>query len=342
MVVLYILIAIFTFGFLIFIHELGHFLFAKKFGVAITEFSIGMGPKIFSKKGKDGVDYSLRAFPIGGFVAMVGEEEESDNPNAFNKKPAWQRFIIVIAGAVMNLIVGIIIITILMTTHSEFGSTTVSRFAEGAKTEQAGLQIGDEIIKINSSRVHTSSELGYEIMRNGYKPVSITVKRGSEKIVFYDVQFPQVTSQGIVFGAPDFSVLPENKTFSTVVKNAFFTCKSTVKMIWESLFDLISGRYGVEQVSGPIGVTGAITDAAKTGPYSLFYMIAVIAMNLGVFNLLPIPALDGGSLLLLLVEMITKKKLPPRVEGAIKGAGFAVLMLIALLVSAKDIIYLFK
>jgi regulator of sigma E protease len=179
-------------------------------------------------------------------------------------------------------------------------------------------------------------------MRNGYKPVSVTVKRGSEKIVFEDVQFPQVTSQGVVFGAPDFSVLPEEKTFFTVVKNSFYTCKSTVKMIWESLFDLISGRYGVEQVSGPIGVTGAITDAAKTGPYSLFYMIAVIAMNLGVFNLLPIPALDGGSLLLLLVEMVTKKKLPPRIEGAIKGAGFAVLMLIALLVSAKDIIYLFK
>ncbi len=342
MIVLYILIAILTFGFLIFIHELGHFLFAKKFGVAITEFSLGMGPKIISKKGKDGVDYSLRALPIGGFVAMEGEDEESENPNAFSKKPAWQRFIIVIAGAMMNLIVGVIIITILMSTHSVFGSTTISDFAQGAKTEQAGLQIGDEIIKINSSSVHTSSELGYEIMRNGYKPVSITVKRGGEKIVFEDVQFPQTTSQGVVFGAPDFSVLPEEKTFFTVVKNSFFTCKSTVKMIWESLFDLITGRYGVEQVSGPIGVTGAITDAAKTGPYSLFYMIAVIAMNLGVFNLLPIPALDGGSLLLLLVEMITRKKLPPRIEGAIKGAGFALLMLFAILISAKDIIYLFK
>ena len=152
MIVLYILIAIFTFGFLIFIHELGHFLFAKKFGVAMTEFSIGMGPKIISKKGKDGIDYSLRAFPIGGFVAMVGEDEESDNPNAFNKKPAWQRFVIVIAGAIMNLIIGIIIITILMSTHSVFGSTVVSNFADGAKTEQAGIQIGDEIIKINSSR----------------------------------------------------------------------------------------------------------------------------------------------------------------------------------------------
>ena len=342
MIALYILIAIFTFGFLIFIHELGHFLFAKKFGVAITEFSIGMGPKIISKKGKDGVDYSLRAFPIGGFVAMVGEDEESDNPNAFSKKPAWQRFIIVIAGAIMNLIVGIIIITILMSTHNQFGSTVISGFADGAKTEQVGLQIGDEIIKINSSRVNTSNELGYEIMRNGYKPVSITVKRNGEKMVFENVQFPQAITQGIVFGTPDFSVLPEEKTFFTVAKNSFYTCKSTVKMIWESLFDLISGRYGVEQVSGPIGVTGAITDAAKTGPYSLFYMIAVIAMNLGVFNLLPIPALDGGTLLLLLIEMVTKKKLPPRIEGAIKGAGFVLLMLIALLVSAKDIIYLFK
>lgn len=342
MIILYILIAILSFGFLIFIHELGHFLFAKKFGVAITEFSLGMGPKILSKTGKDGVDYSLRLLPIGGFVAMEGEDEESDNPNAYNQKPAWQRFIIVIAGAMMNLIVGIVIITILMSTHSEFGSTTVSGFAENAKTEASGLQIYDEIIKINNSRVHTANELSYEIMRNGYKPVSITLIRNGQQITLESVQFPQITSQGVVFGAPDFSVLPVEKTFFTIVKNSFYTCKSTVKMIWESLFDLLTGRYGVEQVSGPIGVTGAISDAAEGGAYSLFYLIAVIAMNLGVFNLLPIPALDGGSLLLLLIEMITKKKLPEKVEGAIKAASFVLLMIIAILVSLKDIIYLFK
>lgn len=342
MIALYILIAIVTFGFLIFIHELGHFLFAKKFGVAITEFSIGMGPKLFSKKGKDGVDYSLRILPFGGFVAMVGEDEESDNPNAFNKKPAWQRFIIVLAGAVMNIIVGVIIITILTSTNSVFGSTTVSRIAEGTASEQVRLEIGDEIIKIKGSSVHTANELSYEIMRSGYEPIDVTVIRDGEEIVLENVIFPTIVSQGVVFGAPNFSVLPEEKTFFTVVKNSFYTCKSTVKMIWDSLYDLVTGRYGVEQVSGPIGVTGAITDAAKTGAYPLFYMVAVIAINLGVVNLLPIPALDGGSLLLLLVEMITRKRLPERIEGAIKAAGLIILMLIAVLISFKDIIYLFK
>ena len=342
MIILYILIAILAFGFLIFIHELGHFIFAKKFGVAITEFSIGMGPKIISKKGKDGVEYCLKALPIGGYVAMVGEDEESDNPNSFDKKPAWQRFIIVISGALMNLLVGIIIITILMSTHSVFGSTTISGFAEGAKSEQSGLMVRDEIIKINNSRVHISSELSYEIMRNGYESVSVTVIRNGEQMTIENVQFPQTVSQGVVFGIPDFSVAPIKKTFSTIVKNSFFTCKSTIKMIWESLFDLITGRYGVEAVSGPIGVTGAITDAAKTGAYSLFYLVAVIAINLGVFNLLPIPALDGGTLLLLIVEMIFKKRLPPRIEAGIKAVGFAMFMLLFVVISLKDIIYLFK
>ena len=342
MLALYILIAIISFGFLIFIHELGHFLFAKKFGVAITEFSLGMGPKIISKKGKDGVDYSLRLFPIGGFVAMEGEEGESDNPNAFNKKPAWQRFIIVIAGAIMNILVGVVIITIITSTQTHYGTTVVSGFANNAPSAQAGLLENDQIVKINNNRVHTSNELGYEIMRNGYKPVFITVLRNGQYHTIENVQFPQINSQGVAFGIADFSVFPEEKTFSAVVKNSFFTCTSTVKMIWDSLYDLLIGRYGVEQVSGPIGVTGAITEAAKSSSYQLFYLIAVIAINLGVFNLLPIPALDGGSLLLILIEMLTKKKLPEKIENAIKAAGFAALMLIALLVTFKDIIYLFK
>ena len=200
MIAVYILIAILSFGFLIFIHELGHFLFAKKFGVAITEFSLGMGPKLISKKGKDGVDYSLRLFPIGGFVAMEGEDEESENPNAFNKKPAWQRFIIVIAGALMNILVGVIIITIITMTQPMYGTTTVSGFAEGAQSSQAGLLKNDEIIKINNTRVHTSRELGYEIMRSGYEPVSITVIRNGKREVIKNVQFPQTSSQGVVFG----------------------------------------------------------------------------------------------------------------------------------------------
>ncbi len=341
MIVLYILIAIFVFGFMIFIHELGHFMFAKKFKVAISEFSIGMGPKLFSKKGKDGVDYSLRLFPIGGFVAMIGESEDSDDPNAFNKKPAWQRFIITAAGAIMNLLVGIIIMTILTATMSRYGTTKIGQFTESATSNQY-LMLEDEIIKVENTRVHTSSELSYEIMRKGYKPISITVIRNGNEITLDNVVFPQTSSEGVAFGSMDFFVYGEDRTFSTVVKNSFYSSKSTIKMIWDSLYDLLSGRYGVEQVSGPIGVTGAITQAAKTSTYSLFYLVVVISMNLGIFNLLPIPALDGGSLLLLLVEMIIRKPIPQKIEYGIKAAGFIALMMLVIFVSLKDIIFLFK
>ncbi len=341
MIVLYILLAIFIFGFMIFIHELGHFMFAKIFKVTIKEFSIGMGPKIFSKKGKDNVAYSLRILPFGGYVAMAGEDEESDDPNAFNKKQAWKRFIIIAAGAVMNLLVGIIIMTILTATTPRFGTTVIGEFNQNSTSAQQ-LQIGDEIIKVGNTRVNTASELSYEIMRKGYKPVNITVKRNGEKISLNNVVFPQVTSQGVVFGAIDFKVYGEDRSFASVIKNSFYSCKSTIKMIYDSLFDLITGRYGIEQVSGPIGITGAITEAARTDTYSLFYLIVVISMNLGIFNLLPIPALDGGSLLLLFVEMVIRKPIPSKVENIIKAIGFALIMGLAVIIMLKDILFLFK
>ena len=342
MIAVYIIIAIFVFGFMIFIHELGHFMFAKKFGVAINEFSIGMGPKIVSKTGKDGICYSLRLFPIGGFVAMVGEDEESDNPNAFNKKPAWQRFIIIAAGACMNLLIGVIIMTALTISTPKYGTTVIGDFIENSTSNESGLMVNDEIIKVDGVSVHTANELSYEIMRSGYQPIKVTVIRDGEKITLDNVEFPTIVSQGVTFGNMDFRVYGEKRTFSTVVKNSFYSCKSTIKMIWDSLYDLIRGRYGVEQVSGPIGVTGAISQAAKTSAYSLFYMVVVISINLGIFNLLPIPALDGGSLFFLLIEIIFRKPVPARIEGAIKAAGFMLLMALVVFVSFKDVIYLFK
>ena len=340
MIILYILLAILVFGFLIFIHELGHFMWAKKFGVTITEFSLGMGPKILSKKCSDGVEYALRALPIGGFVAMVGEEEDSDDPNAFNKKPAWQRFIIVIFGALMNIFVGIVIMTILTLCTAHFGSTTVAEFSDKATSNSSGLMINDVITEINGVNVHTANDLSYEIMRCGYQPVSVTLIRDGSEITIDNVEFPQISSQGIAFGSMDFKVFEDTKSFSVICKNAFYSCTSTVKMIWDSLYDLISGRYGIEAVSGPVGVTGAITDAAKTGTYSLFYLVVIITMNLGIFNLLPIPALDGGTLLFLIIEMIFKKPIPRKIENALKLTGFALLMLLIVFVTFKDILSL--
>lgn len=342
MIVLYIFIAIFVFGFMIFVHELGHFLFAKKFNVAINEFSIGMGPKIFSKKGKDGVDYSLRALPIGGYVAMEGEDEESNNPLAFNKKPAWQRFIIVIAGAMMNIIISVLILAIITACTPRFGTTVIYKFQDNAVSDDSGLRINDEIVEIDGVNVHTSGELSYEIMRRGYKPVSVTVIRDGERMTIDNVAFPGVSSDGVLFGSPDFYVFGEDRSLGSVIKNTFYTSKSTIKMTWDSLYDLFTGRYGIEQLSGPVGITGAITDAAKTSAESLFYLVAVIGINLGIFNLLPIPALDGGTLLLTLIEMITKKKLPQDIEAGIRTVGFMLLMLLAVVILFKDVIFLFK
>ena len=161
-----------------------------------------------------------------------------------------------------------------------------------------------------------------------------------DKICFVleNVVFPQMNSQGVAFGSMDFKIFEDPKSFGVVCKNAYYSCTSTVKMIWDSLFDLISGRYGIEAVSGPIGVTGAITDAARSGAYSLFYLVVVISMNLGIFNLLPIPALDGGTLFFTLIEMIFKKRIPKKVENALKIGGFALLMLLVLFVTFNDIL----
>ncbi len=339
---MYILLAIFVFGFMIFIHELGHFIFAKKFNVAINEFSIGMGPKLFSKKGKDDVMYSLRLLPIGGYVAMEGEGEESDHPDSFDKKAPYKRLIIVVAGAMMNIIFSSLIIFVMTLCTPRYGTTVIYSFDENATSYTSGLMVNDEIIEIDGTKVSTARELSYEIMRSGYQPISVKVIRNGEKITLDNVTFPTTSSEGVAFGTPDFFVYGEERGFFSVIKNTFHTCKSTVKMTWDSIFDLISGRYGIEQVSGPVGITGVISDAAKTSMESFFYLVAIIGMNLGVLNLLPIPALDGGTMLLTLIEMITKKKLPANVENGIRTVGFILLMLFAVVIMFKDVIFLFK
>ena len=340
---MYILIAILVFGFMIFIHELGHFMFAKKFGVAINEFSIGMGPKIFSKQGKDGVMYSLRLLPIGGYVAMEGEDEESDHPDSYNKKAPWKRFIIVIAGAMMNILVSVLIFFIITLCTPRFGTTVIYDFAKDSTSDDTGLKINDKIVEINGANVYTAGDLSYEINMNGGEAVTVTVIRNGEKITLSSVRFPTYESQGVTFGVPDFTVYGENRSFSSVLKNTFHTCKFSVKSVWDSIAGLISGKYGLEQVSGPVGITDAMSTAAKTGgAQTFFYLVALIGMNLGIMNLLPIPALDGGTLLLTFIEMVTKKKLPPRIENGIRAVGFALIMLLAIVLIFKDTIFLIK
>ncbi len=339
---LYVLLAIFIFGVLILIHEAGHFLFARLFRVTVHEFAIGMGPKVISHTSKKtGIAYSLRLLPFGGFVSMAGEDEESDDPNAFNKKPVWQRFIITAAGAAVNLLAGILVMGILVATSKALPSTTIHHFDEKSTSVQY-LQEKDQITAVDGTRVYTFNDLLYEIMRKGVEPIDVTVKRNGTEITVADVVFPTITDSGVVFGNVDFIPYAEAKTPLNILKHACVRSASTIKMIWESLYDLVSGRYGVEAVSGPVGVTQAMSEAASTGIANLVYLAVVISMNLGIMNLLPLPALDGGRLVFLLVEGIRRKPVSPRIEGYIHFAGLAVLMLLMVLVTFKDIIGLIR
>ncbi len=339
---LYILLTLVTISALALVHELGHFICARTFGVGVNEFAVGMGPKILSRRSKKtGIVYSLRLFPIGGFVSMVGEDEASDADNALNKKPVWQRMIITVAGSLMNILTGIILMAVVVTMTPRLGSTTIAQFDEGATSPAYGLEIGDEVVRVDGVRVHVAAELSYEVMHSATEPVDIVVRRGGELITLKDVEFPTITSEGVTFGMPDFFVLGEEKTVASVIKHSFWRSVSTVKMIWESLFDLITGRYGFEAVSGPVGVAGAVTDAAKSGLADFLYLVVVIAMNLGVFNLLPLPALDGGRLLFQTIELVRRKPIKPEVEGYVHFAGIILLLLLMVVITFKDIVNLF-
>lgn len=338
-----IVIALFIFGFLIFIHELGHYLTARAFGVSIREFAIGMGPKLFSRcSPKTGIRYSLRALPIGGFVSMVGEDEESEDENAFHRKPVWQRIIVTAAGAFMNLAVGVIVMSLLVMTQDILPSTEIGAFVQHEDgtpnyTQVAGFQVGDKIVEIEGTRVRIANELVYEVMRRGIEPLDVTVLRNGERITMEDVIFPTIVDHGIRYGTVDFKVTPEVKTPAVILKHAVFRSTSTIKMIWESLYDLVNGRYGVESVSGPVGVTKALGEAAESGFDDLIYLAVVISMNLGVMNLLPLPALDGGRLLFQIIELFRRKPVRPEIEGYVHFAGMVMLMILMVVVAVKDI-----
>ena len=443
---LYILYAILVFGLLIFIHELGHFIVARLCGVKVLEFAIGMGPKLFSWKGKkSGTRYALRLLPIGGFVNMLGEngmeavqgengisdkgDEESEDQvpqelspelakQAYCNQNVWKRILISIAGPAMNIILGFLLMLVIVIAqgHNSAATTVVAGFhvqytAEeaqygfepddhlyainggrllsftdfervikeangneitvtvqrlnkahtdyemidlkvalnetdlalftGSLSENSGLQIGDEVIKVNSARVHTYDELNYEIANQGYKPMTFTVLRGEEKVVVKDVIVPSYVRDGAVLGNMDFLIFRESEFNAlTVLKHTLFRSLSAVKMVYDSLFGLFSGRFGVEAVSGPVGITKVVGQAAQYGFTILLNVVVIISINLGVMNLLPIPALDGGHIFIYLIEVVRRKPMKRELEGIINFVGLVIMLALALLVAVKDIITL--
>lgn len=384
--ILYILLAILFFGFLIFIHELGHFIVARLCGVKILEFAIGMGPKILSHRSKkSGIRYSLRLFPIGGFVNMLGEngmeavqgssEEPSSRdgkdsffirvehdvnelePPKFNQsepmdaelakqaycnQSVWKRMLISLAGPLMNILLGFVLMFVLVVaTKDGLGTTVVHSFPERASSVSYGLQEGDRVVKIGDSAVHTLYELNYEISEQGYRPLTVVVERNGEQVVLENVTFPVAVESNTPFGLRDFYVLRETDvTAATLIKHTFWRSCSCVKMVYDSIEGMFTKRYSVDAVSGPVGITGVITEAAKTSWLNVLHLLILISINLGIMNLLPLPALDGGHLLIYVIEAVRRKPLKPEVEGIINFVGLVLLLGLAILITIKDVIAL--
>ncbi len=436
-----ILIGVLLFELIIFIHEFGHFITAKKSGIKVNEFSLGMGPKIFSF-GKGETKYSLRIFPIGGFCSMEGEDEESPEPRAFNNAKVWKRMIVVIAGAVMNIILGFVLMFVVVVQQDAYSSTEVQSFPATSFSSCTGLQSGDVIKEINGYGISTSMDFNYPIStaelktvdgstleiykedcgnnlynmavslvqdknnklsdeqvskvnellskstneivkakskedafsvyENYYKkindacgikdykvekivendtrkryPADILVERNGEEKLLKNVQFftyttkdnsdPQVSI--------DFYVKPIEKTFGSVISQTFKQTISTCKMIYASLGGLLTGKFGLKDMSGPIGIASAVTTVASeslssgfmSAVNSIIYVMMIITVNLGLFNMLPFPALDGGRFVFLIIEAIRGKSVPRKVEAIVNGIGMGLLILLMILITANDI-----
>ncbi len=334
-----IIVALFLFGFIVFFHELGHFLLAKKAGVNIHEFSIGMGPKIISKQ-KDNVNYSIRAIPIGGFVAMEGEDEESNSKDSFGEKTILQRASILFAGPFFNIILAIILfIPVFFSMGVPSNSNIIGNVTENSPASKAGLLKNDIILQIDDTKINSWEDIINTFQKNNGDESTILVSRdGEEKTI-------KVTPQKSEDGRYIIGIIQSyDKNFFTAITSAFTVTFEMIVQMITFIVQLITGNLPTEMkdsVAGPIGVIGVVSDAASMGIMNLIYVGAVISLNLGVMNLLPIPALDGGRLVFLGIEAIRGKKIEPKTEIMINNIGFMALMVLMIFVTYKDILRLF-
>ncbi|MGD9559207.1 MAG: RIP metalloprotease RseP [Oscillospiraceae bacterium] len=346
-ILLVIIAAILVFGAVIFIHELGHFMLAKWSGIKVNEFALGMGPTLF-KFGKGETTYALRLLPIGGFVSMEGEDEESGDPRSFQRAPIYKRILVIIAGAVMNLVLGFLALVVLVSAGGDIASKTVSRVYSDA----SGLQVGDEFVKVNGRRCFIMDDLSYEFARTQNGTFDLQVRRDGKMVELKNVTFETKEAIDKTTGEPvlneatgepyqymdvGFAVLPIGRNPLTVVREAALTTLSYARLIYLSLIDLITGRVAVNQLSGPVGIVSEIGKAVALGWKPVVQLLALISVNLGVVNMLPLPALDGGKTVLLIVEAIRRKPLKQKYEIAINVVGFALLICLMLFVSVNDI-----
>jgi len=352
---MYLILAIVIFGVLIAVHELGHFIAAKKCGVRVNEFAIGMGPAIWSKQRGETL-YSLRVLPLGGFCAMEGEDEESNDPRSFTAQSGLKKLIILVAGSAMNFLCGLLVVLLIFSQSNGFNAPVITEFFEGCPYEsEDAFMLGDRFYKVNGQRTYFAGDVSIYMARNGGSDLmDITLIRDGEKIELRDykmtmLEYEQngqtVMRYGFTFGLVEKGPL-------AVLKYSWYQALDFVRLVWIGLSDLVSGGVGVSDMAGVVGIVDIMNDVGSEAPtvadglMNVLYLGAFIAVNLAVMNMLPIPALDGGRVFFLfitwLIESVTRRKLDPKYEGYINTAGFALLMGLMVLVMFNDIVRIIR
>ncbi|MBQ6400903.1 MAG: RIP metalloprotease RseP [Firmicutes bacterium] len=325
--------AILIFCLLIFVHEFGHFIVAKACGVKVNEFAIGMGPAFF-KRQKGETTYSLRVFPIGGFCAMEGEDEDSDDPRAFNRQPAWQRALVLAAGSFMNLLTCVVLLIIIAFWAGQ-PTTTLDKITPGSPAEAAGLKAGDTVVAVDGKAIKEWNDIITDL--NGEdekKTVEITVKRDGKEMNFTCAPEYDKEQKRYMIGIQPVS---EHHLFGSIGAGIRNTGQMTAMMV-NVLRQLFTGEVSVKELSGPVGIVYAVNTTAKSGIMYVVYLTALLSLNLAIINMIPLPALDGGRLLFLLIRKITGKRVTDEMEGKIHFIGIMLLMLLMVYVTFNDVI----
>ncbi len=350
-----VIFAILIFSFLIFIHELGHFLTAKASGVQVNEFAIFMGPAIWKKQIGETL-YSIRCIPIGGYCAMEGEDQDTDNPRSFQRAAWWKRLCILLAGAAMNFVAGIVLIAIVFAPAQGFIAPIVDSFEDFCTIDgDNGLQVGDRFVEIDGEKIYLYSDFFMMLSLNPGDYHDIVVERNGQLVElndFYLERHEVIDEDGNKSMLLGFSFGAVDATFGNRLSFIWNTAIGWVRTVRLSLQMLFTGQAGFSDMSGPVGIVGQMTDVAASSEttldavLNLLYFGAFIAVNLAVMNLLPIPALDGGRAVALVIttaiEAITHKKLNPKYEGYVHAAGMILLLGLMAVIMFKDVIFLFK
>lgn len=345
---MYIILAILAFGILIATHELGHFIAAKACGVKVNEFAVGMGPTLWKKQGKE-TKYSLRLLPIGGFCAMEGEDEESVDPRAFTTQKLWKKLIILVAGAAMNFLFGFIIVAVVFFQYNYFAGNTINSFADGFPLEEQ-LHVGDRIYSIDGERIYYADDFSMFMSRAKNDTVDMVVVRDGQKITLNDLPLTlreyEVDGSTVLKYGINFNIIEGN--FLDKLDYSWRNTKNFVRLVRLGLTDLITGAVGVRELNGVVGIVDTINDVGEASAttsdalLNIAYLCAFIAVNLAVMNMLPIPALDGGRVFLLLVtwviEKISKKHIDPKYEGYIHATGMVLLLALMVFAMFNDIL----